>query len=206
MDWHWPVLDLRPDIYGLAGILIAHVFFNMPLTVRLLLKAFEEIPQEQWKLGESLGFGASGRIRHILWPVMRQSLPGTCGLVFLLCAGSYTIILVLGGGPSTTTLQVAIQQALSFDFDPAKASLLTLAQLALAGLVLAVIPKGQSLFQTGGVSARRFHQAGRVKRLFQSWQLPQARCSFCRRCWRLAGQVSAPIMGVLSAHAFSGRQ
>jgi thiamine transport system permease protein len=152
-------LSLRPDIYGLTGILIAHVFFNMPLTVRLLLKAFEEVPQEQWKLTESLGFGAGGRIRHILWPVMRQSLPGTCGLVFLLCAGSYTIILVLGGGPATTTLQVAIQQALSFDFDPAKASLLTLAQLALTGLVLAVIPKGQSLFQTGGVSARRFHQA-----------------------------------------------
>ena len=156
-------MDLRPDIYGLAGILIAHVFFNMPLTVRLLLKAFEEISQEQWKLAESLRFGAYGRVRHILWPVIRQSLPGIIGLVFLLCAGSYTIILVLGGGPSTTTLQVAIQQALSFDFDPARASLLTLAQLALAGLVLAVIPKGQSLFQTGGVSARRYHQAQAVE-------------------------------------------
>ena len=158
-------LDLRPDIYGLTGILIAHVFFNMPLTVRLLLKAFEEIPQEQWKLAESLRFGPNGRIRHILNPVIRQSLPGIAGLVFLLCAGSYTIILVLGGGPATTTLQVAIQQALSFDFDPAQASLLTLAQLGLTGLVLAVIPKGQSLFQTGGVSLRRYHRAGAGERL-----------------------------------------
>ncbi len=153
-------MDLRPDIYGLSGILVAHVFFNMPLTVRLLLKAFEEIPQEQWQLAESLRFGALGRIRHILWPVISQSLPGAAGLVFLLCAGSYTVILVLGGGPATTTLQVAIQQALSFDFDPAKASLLTLAQLALTGMVLAVIPKGQSLFQSGGVSLRRYHLAG----------------------------------------------
>ncbi len=158
-------LDWRPDIYGLLGILIAHVFFNMPLAVRLLLKAFEEIPQEQWKLAESLRFGVAGRVQNILWPVIRQSLPGIAGLVFLLCAGSYTIILVLGGGPAATTLQVAIQQALSFDFDPAKASLLTLAQLALTGVVLAVIPKGQSLFQTGGASARRYHQAGAGERL-----------------------------------------
>jgi thiamine transport system permease protein len=199
-------LSLRPDIYGLTGILIAHVFFNMPLTVRLLLKAFEEVPQEQWKLTESLGFGAGGRIRHILWPVMRQSLPGTCGLVFLLCAGSYTIILVLGGGPATTTLQVAIQQALSFDFDPAKASLLTLAQLALTGLVLAVIPKGRAFFKPAVFPLGDFIRPERVKWLFQSLQLPQERCSFCRRCWRLPGQGSAPIMGVLLAQAFSGRQ
>jgi thiamine transport system permease protein len=157
-------LDWKPDIYGLIGILIAHVFFNMPLTVRLLLKAFEEIPQEQWKLAESLGFGAYGRVRNILLPVIKRSVPGIAGLVFLLCAGSYTIILALGGGPAATTLQVAIQQALSFDFDPAKASLLTLAQLALTGLVLAVIPKGPSLFQSGSASSRRFHQSGAGER------------------------------------------
>lgn len=156
--------DFRPDMYGLAGILTGHVFFNMPLSVRLLLQAFAQIPLEQWKLAESLRFGPAGRIAHILWPVMRQSLPGIAGLVFLLCAGSYTIILVLGGGPSATTLQVAIQQALSFDFDPARASLLTLAQLALTGFVLALIPKGRNLFQTGGASERRYHAAGAGER------------------------------------------
>jgi thiamine transport system permease protein len=154
-------LDLRPDLYGLSGILIAHVFFNMPLAVRLMSKAIEEIPQEQWKLAESLRFGAGARVRHLLWPVIRQSLPGAAGLVFLLCAGSYTIILVLGGGPSTTTLQVAIQQSLSFEFDPAKASLLTLAQLALTGFVLALLPRGgKNLFQTGGTMRRRWHKTG----------------------------------------------
>ena len=31
---HWIGAGYRPDIYGLSGILIAHVFFNMPLAVR----------------------------------------------------------------------------------------------------------------------------------------------------------------------------
>ena len=93
---------------------------------------------------------------------LRKALPGIAGLVFLLCAGSYTIVLVLGGGPEATTLQVAIQQALSFDFDLGKASLLTLAQLALTGLVLALLPaKGAKPVQRRDrATARRYHGPG----------------------------------------------
>ena len=36
----------QPDIYGITGILIAHVFFNMPLAVRLILAAYESIPAD----------------------------------------------------------------------------------------------------------------------------------------------------------------
>jgi thiamine transport system permease protein len=69
------------------------------------------------------------------WPVLRRSLPGTLFLVFLLCASSFTIVLTLGGGPQATTLEVAIYQALRFDFDPARATLLALVQIALCGVL-----------------------------------------------------------------------
>lgn len=149
----------RPDIYGLDGIVLAHVFFNMPLAVRMLTSAFDEIPQEQFKLAETLRFGATARFAHVLMPAMRDVLPGIAGLVFLLCAGSYTIVLTLGGGPAATTLQVAIQQALSMDFNPGRAALLTLAQLALTVLVLVVLPSAprQALAHSNS-TARRWHQ------------------------------------------------
>jgi thiamine transport system permease protein len=149
----------RPDIYGLDGIVLVHVFFNMPLAVRMLTSAFDEIPQEQFKLAETLRFGVMARLTHVLIPAMRNVLPGIVGLVFLLCAGSYTIVLTLGGGPAATTLQVAIQQALSMDFNPGRAALLTLAQLALTLLVLASLPSApkQALAQ-GSSEARRWHQ------------------------------------------------
>ena len=49
----------------------------------------------------------------------------------MLCAASFTIVLTLGGGPSATTLEVAIYQALRFDFDPGQAVVLALLQLLL---------------------------------------------------------------------------
>lgn len=154
----------RPDIYGLDGILLVHVFFNMPLAVRMLTSAFEEIPQEQFKLAETLRFGPVARFAHVLMPAMRSVLPGIAGLVFLLCAGSYTIVLTLGGGPAATTLQVAIQQALSIDFNPGRAALLTLAQLALTILVLALLPRAsQRAIAQGSSTARRWHQPGAIE-------------------------------------------
>ena len=57
--------------------------------------------------------------------MLRAALPGVAGLVFMLCVTSFTIVLTLGGGPAATTLEVAIYQALRFDFDPARAVALT---------------------------------------------------------------------------------
>ncbi len=137
--------DMWPGIYGLSGILIAHVFFNLPLATRLCLASLETIPADQWRLSAQLGMGAFASFRFIEWPVLRASLPGIAGLVFMLCATSFTIVLTLGGGPGATTLEVAIYQALRFDFDPARAIALTLVQVALTGtIVLALARLGAS--------------------------------------------------------------
>jgi thiamine transport system permease protein len=118
------------SIYGLSGILLAHVFFNMPLATRLILPALERLPGEYWKTAANLGLGGCPMFRLIEWPAMRQSVAGAAGLVFMLCATSFTLVLVLGGGPAATTLEVAIYQALRFDFDPNRAVLLSGIQIA----------------------------------------------------------------------------
>ena len=41
--------------YGLKGILLAHIFFNMPMATRLFLQALENIPGEQRQLAAQLG-------------------------------------------------------------------------------------------------------------------------------------------------------
>lgn len=128
-----------PDIYGLTGILLAHVFFNMPLAVRLLLASLESIPQDYWKLSAQLGMGSLARFRLLEWPVIARNLSGMIGLIFMLCASSFTIVLTLGGGPRATTLEVAIYQALHFDFDLGRAVALTLTQLTLTIAVLCLL-------------------------------------------------------------------
>lgn len=101
LGWQW---EFSP--YGLQGILLAHVFFNMPMATRLLLQALENIP-------------------------------AVAALIFMLCFASFATVLSLGGGPKATTIELAIYQALSFDYDPARAAMLALIQmLCCLGLVL----------------------------------------------------------------------
>ncbi len=49
--------------------------------------------------------------------MIRAQLPGLASLIFMLCFTSFTTVLALGAAP-TTTLEVAVYQALRFDFDP----------------------------------------------------------------------------------------
>jgi thiamine transport system permease protein len=123
---------VRPNIYGLSGVLIAHVFFNFPLAVRLFLNVLETVPEPTWKLAAALRMSALQRFRILCAPVLRASFPGVCALIFLLCMTSFTLVLVLGGGPSAATLEVAIYQSLTFDLDLGRAAALTLIQIALA--------------------------------------------------------------------------
>jgi thiamine transport system permease protein len=123
-------LGWTADIYGLGGILLAHMFFNMPLAVRLILNALDQIPEAHWKLAETLRFKVLDHFRLLFWPTTQQALPGIAGLILMLCFTSFSIVLILGGGPSATTIEVAIYQALTYDFDLGLAAILTLVQLA----------------------------------------------------------------------------
>ncbi len=138
-------IPLGRSLYGLNGILLAHVFFNLPLAVRLLLPQWQAIPGHHWQLGDQLGMNAWQRWRFLEWPALREALPGTMLLVFMLCLTSFAVVLTLGGGPKSTTLEVAIYQSLRFDFDPARAVVLALLQLGLCMLVAIVTLKLQRL-------------------------------------------------------------
>ena len=123
------VLGLPPvSIYGLGGILLAHVFLNMPLATRLLLIGWQSIPSEHVRLAASLNLPAGPFLER---PMLRRALPGAFTAIFLLCLTSFATALILGGGPAATTVELAIYQSLRFDFDPGRAALLSLVQFAL---------------------------------------------------------------------------
>lgn len=165
------------SIYGLSGILLAHVFFNMPLAARLMLAGLERVPAEYWQMSAGLGMRPLSVFRFIEWPALRPLLPGIAGLIFMLCATSFTLVLVLGGGPAATTIEVAIYQALRFDFDPDRAVSLALLQIAVTALVLgamALFPNPEDRAQTEGHTTRRFDGKPTTARLADAMMLAVA--------------------------------
>lgn len=125
----------RLDIYGVHGVILAHVFFNLPLAVRLILHGWLSIPVERFRLAASIGTPVW---RLLEAPMLRRTCPGAFAVIFVICLGTFAVALTLGGGPRATTVELAIYQAFRFEFDLGKAATLALMQLALglgAGLL-----------------------------------------------------------------------
>jgi len=119
------------SIYGLHGVVLAHVFLNLPLATRMILQGWLAIPAERVRLAQSLGFGPSETFRHLEAPMLREVLPGVALVILVICLTSFAVVLTLGGGPAATTIELAIYQAVRFEFDLSRAA-------GLAGLQLAV--------------------------------------------------------------------
>lgn len=112
------------SIYGLHGVLLAHVFLNLPLATRMILQGWLSIPAERIRLAHSLGFGPAQVFRHLEVPMLRDVLPGTALVILVICLTSFAVVLTLGGGPAATTVELAIYQAVRFDFDLGRAATL----------------------------------------------------------------------------------
>lgn len=140
---HFLGLPPPPPIFGLHGIVYAHVVLNAPFVARVLLAAFERVPPESARLAAALGFDARATFWHLDWPVIRREAPGLFGFVFLLCFTSFAVVLALGGGPANATLEVAIFQALRVEADFGRAAALASVQFGLClAFVLLLLRRG----------------------------------------------------------------
>jgi len=116
-------LGLPPvSIFGLHGVVIAHVFLNLPLATRMILQGWLALPAERIRLAQSLGFTPRETFRHLEWPMLREVLPGVALVILVICLTSFAVVLTLGGGPSATTIELAIYQAVRFEFDLSRAA------------------------------------------------------------------------------------
>ncbi|WP_234985279.1 ABC transporter permease subunit [Oceanospirillum multiglobuliferum] len=129
------------NLYGLNGILIAHLYLNMPLAVRVISQQLAHIPDTSWRLAQQLKLSRTQQFLKVEWPALKSSLLMLLGFVFVLCFNSFAVVLALGGGPGATTLEVAIFQALKYDFNLSEALTLSWLQFTIAGLIFALIAK-----------------------------------------------------------------
>ncbi|MDD0823394.1 thiamine/thiamine pyrophosphate ABC transporter permease ThiP [Mannheimia sp. AT1] len=133
LGWEWQF-----NLYGLQGILIAHCLFNIPLVMKYYVNGLKLIPSSQYQLAAQLNLAGWQYIKIVEMPTIKTLLPYLFMTVFLVCFTSFPIVLMLGGSPKYSTLEVAIFQAVTFEFDFAKAIILIAVQF-LVGICLQVI-------------------------------------------------------------------
>ncbi|MHB1101442.1 MAG: ABC transporter permease family protein [Devosia sp.] len=127
---------LNVPIFGLGGILAAHLILDGAFAARILLTRLDAIPTARLKTGQSLALSAWQRFAVIDWPTIRGTLPGLGAIIFLLAFTSFPVVLLLGGGPANQTLEVAIYTAVRLDFDLYGAVILALVQIAVCTTVV----------------------------------------------------------------------
>ena len=147
--------DILFPAYGLEMVVLAHVLFNAPLVMRVGLAALSGLPDHHWRLSAQFGFSRLAYFRFVEWPCLKLLLPALFSLIFLLCFTSFSLVLMLGGGPGVSTLEVAIYTSVRFDFDLPKAAVLSALQLIIAGGFILLLSRGRLPSWTNRLSVPR---------------------------------------------------
>ncbi|MGL5784746.1 MAG: ABC transporter permease subunit [Alphaproteobacteria bacterium] len=160
-------------LYGLQGIILCYIFYYVPYVLRLLFEALDALPRSYETLALACGMRYRDRLRWVYYPVIRKEISRSFFLVFMQCLKSFTIVLVFGGLPGNTTLEVAMYQALHFEMDWAAASQLALLQVLISGTLFGVfgsmtVPESQKTTLQPSASA---YQPIPEKLNFMDWGL-----------------------------------
>ncbi|BAP58746.1 thiamine ABC transporter inner membrane subunit [Candidatus Tachikawaea gelatinosa] len=133
------------SLYGIKGILITHIFLNLPLATRLFLQNLENISEKYCQLSSQLNIYGWNRFQLIEWPFLRNQIIPIFTLIFILCFSTFTIALILGGGPKSTTIEVLIYESLNFNFNPSYAALLSCIQFFICLIFLLINERFKNL-------------------------------------------------------------
>ncbi|MCZ7588813.1 MAG: ABC transporter permease subunit [Gaiella sp.] len=146
-------LALLPDRVerSLSAILLAHVFFNVAVVVRVVGAFWASLDRRLWDAAATLGASGSQRRLRLTVPLLAPALASAASIVFLFCFTSLGVIVVLGG-PRYATLETEIYNQAARLFDLRTAAVLGLLQLA--AVAATVLVSGQLERRLGGARGR----------------------------------------------------
>ncbi len=135
-------------------ILIAHVFFNYSVALRLLSAYWQNLPASLPQAAQMLGASPARAFFEVTLPLLRPAIMAAATLIFIYCFTSFGIIVILGG-PRFATLEVEIyRQALNL-FNLPLAAALSVWQIVFTFVLMGVYTRTQArIAQTFSTRAR----------------------------------------------------
>lgn len=141
-------------LYTFKAIILAHGFYNFPIVLSIVAGYWEQVSDNTELAAYSLG---SNRIRTfftVTLPKIYPAIFSSAALVFLFCFTSFAIILVLGGGPQFTTIEVEIFRQARVSLDMQSAAGLAIISVAVSSVILLLYILFQSRMRSGTAGFR----------------------------------------------------
>ncbi|MFH0242171.1 ABC transporter permease [Streptomyces sp. HK10] len=132
LDQWWGV---RLDT-GVTAILLAHVFFNYAVVVRIVGGLWAQLDPRQEEAARVLGASRWAAWRTVTLPALVPSVAAAALMVFLFTFTSFGVVQILGG-PRYATLEVEIYRQTAQLLDLPTAAVLTLLQFASVAALMA---------------------------------------------------------------------
>lgn len=120
---------------GLAVLLLAHVFYNYSLVLRLVGGYWSGLDPRIREAAATLGASPWQIFLRITLPLLLPAIAAAALLVFVFCFTSFGIVLILGG-PGYATLEVEIYRQAIHLFNLPMAAALSLLQLTINFLLM----------------------------------------------------------------------
>ncbi len=126
-----------------VAIVAALVFFNIAVVVRAVGGAWEGLDQRPAEAAAALGATPWQVLRTVTLPALRPAIVSAASVVFLFCATAFGVVLTLGG-LRYATVETEIYLLTTNLFDLQAAAALSVLQLAVVTVLLALMQRARS--------------------------------------------------------------
>lgn len=124
-------------------ILLAHIFFNYSVALRLLSTYWQNLPPSLTQAAQMLGASPLRAFFEVTLPLLRPAIMAAATLIFIYCFTSFGVIVILGG-PRFATLEVEIYRQAVNLFNLPVAAALSLWQLLFTFVLMGIYTRTQS--------------------------------------------------------------
>lgn len=133
------------------AIVAAHVFFNLAVVVRTVGSVWAGLDPRAVDAARTLGAGPVRAFLTVTLPALAPAIVSAASVVFLFCATSFGVVLMLSDGTLNTLETEIYRQAIGY-FRLPQAVLLSLLQLAMVVVVMALVSRLSSSRSRIGVT------------------------------------------------------
>ncbi len=149
---------------SLGAILLAHVFFNYAVVVRLVGELWRHLDPHEEEAARMLGAGRWRTLREVTLPALRPGIVAAATITFLFCFTSFGVILFLGG-PTRSTVETEIYRQTTRFLDLPLAAALSIVQLTAVIALLFLVGR----FERRAAVPQRLRASREIEHRARTW-------------------------------------